>query len=131
MFQLVDVTASDDHLLTNAGLRAVSTYAQGIAPSIHRILLRDADGTMTGVSDLVPRAHSAGLTVVPWTLAAENAFLPRHLRRGDDPAAAGDALGAARLLLALGVDGVITDNPDVVVAARAGLETTAPARSAA
>ena len=131
MFQLVDTTAGDDHLLTNAGLRAVSTYAQGIAPSVHRIVLRDAGGTMTGVSDLVDRAHSAGLRVVPWTLAAENAFLPRHLRSCEDPAAAGDALGAARLLLALGVDGVITDNPDVVVAARAELATLTPARSAA
>ncbi|HYO34873.1 MAG TPA: glycerophosphodiester phosphodiesterase family protein [Geodermatophilus sp.] len=131
MFQLVDTAASDDHLLTNAGLRAVSTYAQGIAPSVHRILLRDADQRMTGVSDLITRAHAAGLTVVPWTLAAENAFLPLHLRSGEDPTAAGDGLGAARLLLALGVDGVITDNPDVVVAARAELAAVSPARSAA
>lgn len=131
VFQLVDKGSSDDHLLTNAGLRAVSTYAQGIAPSVHRILLRDDERRMTGVSDLVPRAHAAGLTVVPWTLAAENAFLPLHLRSSDDPAAPGDARGAARLLLALGVDGVITDNPDVVVAARAELrdpERTRPMR---
>ncbi|MFC4695362.1 MULTISPECIES: glycerophosphodiester phosphodiesterase family protein [Geodermatophilus] len=125
MFQLVDVTACDDHLLTNAGLRAVSTYAQGIAPCVDHVLLRDADQRMTGVSDLLPRAHAAGLTVVPWTLAAENEFLPLHLRSSEDPAARGDALGAARLLLALGVDGIITDNPDVVVAARAELEQTA------
>ncbi|WP_336030934.1 glycerophosphodiester phosphodiesterase family protein [Geodermatophilus sp. FMUSA9-8] len=131
MFQLVDIASSDDHLLTNAGLRAVSTYAQGIAPCVDRILLRDADDTMTGVSDLVARAHAAGLLVVPWTLAAENTYLPRHLRSSDDPAAAGDARGAARLLLALGVDGIITDNPDVVVAARAEMETTQPVRQAA
>ena len=132
MFQLIDRAPVDDHLITNAGLRAVSTYAQGVAPSVDRILLRDGDGTMTGVSDLVTRAHAAGLTVVPWTLAAENAFLPRHLRSSEDPVAAGDGLGAARLLLALGVDGIITDNPDVVVAARAELERTAsPARTAA
>ncbi|PRY37765.1 glycerophosphoryl diester phosphodiesterase [Geodermatophilus tzadiensis] len=127
MFQLVDVCPSDDSLLTNAGLRAVSTYAQGIAPSRDRILLRDAEGTLTGVSDLVSRAHSAGLLVVPWSLAAENAFLPRHLRIGDDPAGIGDLQGEARLLLALGVDGVITDNPDVAVAARTELTRTEPA----
>ncbi|MGY1713138.1 glycerophosphodiester phosphodiesterase family protein [Geodermatophilus nigrescens] len=131
MFQLVDIASSDDHLLTNAGLRAVSTYAQGIAPCVDRILLRDADDTMTGVSDLVARAHAAGLLVVPWTLAAENTYLPRHLRSSDDPAAAGDARGAARLLLALGVDGIITDNPDVVVAARAEMATAQPVRQAA
>jgi len=79
----------------------------------------------------VTRAHHAGLFVVPWTLAAENAFLPRHLRIGTDPAATGDARGEARLLLALGVDGVITDNPDVVVAARAELEQPATTSRAA
>ncbi|MGR7024214.1 glycerophosphodiester phosphodiesterase family protein [Geodermatophilus sp. URMC 62] len=131
MLQLVDVTPTDDVLLTNAGLRAVSTYAQGIAPSRDRILLRDDDGALTGVSDLVTRAHHAGLFVVPWTLAAENAFLPRHLRIGTDPAATGDARGEARLLLTLRVDGVITDNPDVVTAARAELEQPAATSRAA
>ncbi len=133
MFQLVERGACDAHLLTNAGLRAVSTYAQGIAPSVDHLLLRDEEGALRGVSDLVRRAHSAGLQVVPWTLAAENAFLPRQLRSSEDPAAAGDVRSAARLLLALGVDGVITDNPDVVVATRAelGSESTRPLRSIA
>jgi glycerophosphoryl diester phosphodiesterase len=121
MLQLVDDDAADDVLVTPAGLREVSTYAQGIAPSRHRILLRDADQTLTGISDLVAQAHRAGLAVVPWTLRAENAFLPRHLRRGTDPAGLGDAEGEARLLLALGVDGLITDSPDVAVKARAEL----------
>ena len=118
MLQLVDDAPADDVLVTPAGLREVSTYAQGIAPSRHRILLRDADQTLTGISDLVSQAHRAELAVVPWTLRAENACLPRHLRRGSDPAALGDADGEARLLLALGVDGLITDSPDVAVRAR-------------
>jgi glycerophosphoryl diester phosphodiesterase len=121
MLQLVDDHAEDDVLVSPSGLRAVSTYAQGIAPSRHRILLRDAEQTLTGISDLVTQAHRAGLTVVPWTLRAENAFLPRHLRRGTDPATAGDLEGEARLLLALGVDGLITDSPDVAVRARTEL----------
>jgi glycerophosphoryl diester phosphodiesterase len=118
MFQLVYDTAAHDELLSPAGLRAISTYAQGIAPSRHRILLRDEHQNLTGISDLVHEAHSAGLQVVPWTLRAENAFLPRHLRRGPDPAALGDAGNEARLLLALGVDGLITDHPDIAVRAR-------------
>ncbi|MGY1620164.1 glycerophosphodiester phosphodiesterase family protein [Geodermatophilus sp. SYSU D00691] len=121
MFQLVDDAPVGDEFVTPAGLREVSTYAQGIAPSRHRILLRDEHQTLTGISDLVTQAHRAGLVVVPWTLRAENAFLPRHLRRGSDPAATGDAEGEARLLLALGVDGVITDSPDVAVRARTEL----------
>ncbi|MFW3172616.1 glycerophosphodiester phosphodiesterase family protein [Geodermatophilus sp. CPCC 206100] len=129
MLQLVDDAAADDALVTPAGLREVSTYAQGIAPSRHRILLRDADQTMTGVSTLVSQAHRAGLLVVPWTLRPENAFLPRHLRRGGDPMGAGDMQTEARLLLALGVDGLITDAPDIAVRARAELSVPARARA--
>ena len=118
MLQLVDDALEDDVLVSPAGLREVSTYAQGIAPSRHRILRRDADQTLIGISGLVHEAHRAGLTVLPWTLRAENAYLPRHLRRGTDPAALGNAEGEARLLLALGVDGLITDHPDLAVRAR-------------
>jgi glycerophosphoryl diester phosphodiesterase len=125
MLQLVAGNARDDGLVTPAGLREVSTYAQGIAPNRNRILLRDDADVLTGVSDLVYRAHVAGLAVVPWTLRAENAFLPMHLRRGSDPAALGDAAGEARLLMTLGVDGVIADCPDVAVRVREELEAAA------
>ena len=125
LFQLVDHAPRHDPMVTNVGLREISTYAQGIAPHRNRLLLRDADHHLTGVSDLVERAHAAGLTVVPWTLRAENTFLPLHLRRGLDPAGQGDALGEARLLLRLGVDGLITDSPDIAVRARN--ELTVPA----
>jgi glycerophosphoryl diester phosphodiesterase len=125
MIQLVDAVPEDDRLVTPAGLREVSTYAQGIGPSRHRILLRDDTDTLRGVSQLVRQGHGAGLAVVPWALRAENCFLPRHLRRGTDPAAPGDAHGEARLMLALGVDGVITDCPDVAVRVREELEQEA------
>jgi glycerophosphoryl diester phosphodiesterase len=42
-------------------------------------------------------------------------FLPPHLRVGDEPEALGDAIAEARQLLALGVDGLITDSPDHAV----------------
>jgi glycerophosphoryl diester phosphodiesterase len=118
LLQLVDDLPEDDLLVSPAGLREVSTYAQGIAPSRHRILRRDEEQTLVGISGLVREAHRAGLTVLPWTLRAENAYLPRHLRRGTDPAALGDGEGEARLLLALGVDGLISDHPDIAVRAR-------------
>jgi glycerophosphoryl diester phosphodiesterase len=121
IFQLVDREPEYDPMVTPTGLREISTYAQGIAPSHHRLILRDGDDTMTGVSDLADRAHSAGLAVVPWTVRAENVFLPRHLRRGTDPAALGDAAAEVGLLLGLGVDGLITDHPDVAARARRSL----------
>jgi glycerophosphoryl diester phosphodiesterase len=115
---LMQLVWHDESMLTPAGLREISTYAQGVNPSRHHILLRE-DDELTGVSDLVDQAHDAGLSVIPWTLRSENAFLPRALRRGENPAGIGDAVAEAQLLLDLGVDGLITDNPDIAVRAMA------------
>ena len=116
MVQLVDDVPEDDRLVTPAGLREVSTYAQAIGPSVER-LLPGASGRPVPRPELVEEAHRAELAVFCWTLRAENAFLPQHLRVGAVPEAHGDALGAARRLLALGVDGLITDSPDHAVRA--------------
>jgi glycerophosphoryl diester phosphodiesterase len=120
MVQLVDDIAEGDRMVTPAGLREISTYAQAVGPSRDRILFSD-DQLVTGTSDLVDEAHRAALSVFCWTLRAENAFLPAHLRRGEAPGAHGDALGEARLLLDLGVDGLISDAPDHAVRAIAEL----------
>ncbi|MCW2675968.1 MAG: glpQ [Modestobacter sp.] len=125
LVQLIEEEGVQDALVTPAGLREISTYADGIAPHKGRILLHGADGTLVGVSDLVTQAHRAGLTVAPWTLRPENVFLPRHLRSGDDPSGLGDAQTEARLLFALGVDSVITDAPDTAHRARAELSADA------
>ncbi len=110
MVQLINDVAAGDGMSTPAGLREISTYAQGIGPSRERILARRP-------ASLVEEAHRAALTVFCWTLRAENAFLPQHLRVGEAPDGRGDALGEARELLALGVDGLITDSPDLAVQA--------------
>jgi glycerophosphoryl diester phosphodiesterase len=111
MVQLVEDDPAGDTMVTPVGLREVSTYAQGIGPSRNRVLFAD-DQLVTGPSELVDEAHRAALSVFCWTLRAENHFLPASLRRGTAPEAHGDALGEARLLLDLGVDGLITDAPD-------------------
>jgi glycerophosphoryl diester phosphodiesterase len=130
LVQLIEEEGVQDSLVTPSGLREISTYADGIAPHKGRILLHGADGTLVGVSDLITQAHRAGLTVEPWTLRPENVFLPSHLRRGGDPSGIGDAQTEARLLLALGVDGVITDAPETAHRARVELtaEALAPVR---
>jgi glycerophosphoryl diester phosphodiesterase len=108
MVQLVNDHADGDRMVTPAGLRAISTYAQAVGPSRNRILAGSA---------LVDEAHRAALAVFCWTLRAENTFLPEHLRRGAAPEAYGDAIGDALQLLSLGVDGLITDSPDHAVRA--------------
>jgi glycerophosphoryl diester phosphodiesterase len=120
MVQLVENDAAGDTMVTPAGLREISTYAQGIGPSCNRLLF-DHNQLITGPSALVEEAHRAALSVFCWTLRAENHFLPAHLRRGTAPEAHGDALGVARMLLDLGVDGLITDSPDHAVRAIAQL----------
>jgi glycerophosphoryl diester phosphodiesterase len=120
MVQLVNDHAAGDAMVTRAGLREISTYAQGIGPSRDRILGTDGRRPST----LVAEAHRAALTVFCWTLRAENAFLPEHLRVGTAPDGLGDALAEARQLLALGVDGLITDSPDYASRAVAELLTT-------
>ncbi|SNR36242.1 glycerophosphoryl diester phosphodiesterase [Blastococcus mobilis] len=120
MMQLVDDVAEGDRMVTPAGLREISTYAQGVAPSVERVL-RDVD-VVSGTSALVNEAHRAELAVFTWTLRAENAFLPEPLRVGTVPEALGDAIGMARRLLSLGVDGLITDSPDHAAQAVAELQ---------
>jgi glycerophosphoryl diester phosphodiesterase len=121
MVQLVDDVPEGDRMVTPAGLREISTYAQGIGPSVNRVLLGRDGQPVTGRSDLIEQAHRAELAVFTWTLRAENAFLPPHLRVGDEPEALGDAIAEARQLLALGVDGLITDSPDHAAVAVAEL----------
>jgi glycerophosphoryl diester phosphodiesterase len=117
MVQLVRNRAVGDRMVTPAGLREISTYAQGVGPSLERILRDAADSPVAGRSPLVDEAHRAALAVFCWTLRAENTYLPEHLRRGTAPEAHGDLLGEARHLLAMGVDGLITDSPDKAVLA--------------
>jgi glycerophosphoryl diester phosphodiesterase len=119
MMQLVDDFPEGDRMVTPAALREVSTYAQGIAPSVERVL---ADVDVRGTSPLVAEAHRAELAVFTWTLRAENTFLPEHLRIGDVPEALGDAIAVARQLLSLGVDGLITDSPEHAALAVAELQ---------
>lgn len=105
-----DVTAAGDGrglsaYLSPDGLRRIATFARGIGVET-ALLLEGEAGTATS---LLRDAHAAGLLVHAWTLRAEPRFLaPRHR---------GELAAAARELTALGVDGVFTDHPDLVVRA--------------
>ena len=99
-------------------LRGIAAYAVGIGPSKDHIVPRDAAGNSLPPTSFVGDAHDAGLLVHPYTFRAENAFLPLELRSSDRPAGYGDLAAELRQFLALGVDGLFTDNPDRAVAAR-------------
>jgi glycerophosphoryl diester phosphodiesterase len=121
-----DFVASGDprtygDLATDAGLRGIARYADGVGPWKNYIVPRDASDGSGTPTDFVDRAHRAGLLVHPYTFRNENQFLPLELRKGDDPNAYGDAFSEYEQFFELGVDGLFSDNPDTAVAARDGL----------
>ena len=90
---------------TDAGLREVRKYADGIGPwkpYIHR----SVNGVLTP-TDLVARAHARGLLVHPYTF-----------RDDSFPAAYGSPANEYLTFYGLGVDGVFSDFADTAFAAR-------------
>ena len=115
-----DFTAAGDprtytDLLTPTGLAWIATYADGVGVHKDRVLPRTG-GATTVPSAVVGDAHDAGLIVHVWTLRRENQFMATNFRVGTDPNAAGDLAAEARAFLDAGVDGIFSDNPDLVVA---------------
>nr|MDT0662492.1 glycerophosphodiester phosphodiesterase [Micromonospora sp. DSM 115978] len=109
-------------LATPAGLKWISTYADGIGANKNLLVPRDAAGNLLAPSSVVRDAHRAGLVVHAWTFRAENQFLPADFRIGTDPNARGDIQAEYELFYDLGLDGVFSDHPDTAVAARVGLD---------
>lgn len=97
-------------------LRAIATYADGVAVR-RRALFSGDDGVKP--TSFVAKAGKRGLDVYAYTHRAENQHLPKALRSDGGDHEHGDAAGEARLLFESGVTGVMSDFPDVAVAARA------------
>jgi glycerophosphoryl diester phosphodiesterase len=96
-------------LVDDAGLKDIATYADGIGPEKRLIVPVDPQGALGKPTDLVERAHRAGLLVHVWTVRTEKEFLPAGYR--------GDVKAEFTQLRELGVDGVFTDFPDLAVKA--------------
>jgi glycerophosphoryl diester phosphodiesterase len=95
-----------------AGLKAIAGYADGIGPEKKMLVPVAADGSLRPPTDLVERAHRAGLLVHVWTVRSESQFLPAGYK--------GDVRAEFLQLQRLGVDGVFTDFPDAAAAAYRG-----------
>jgi len=116
LIQLLE--AGDGDRCTPQGLLEIDEYADGIGPHKSLVLPRNDAGEIDRPSTLVRDAHRLGLTVLAWTLRVENRYLPANLRLGGDPNGPGDMVAEAAALLAAGVDGIITDHPDVALRVR-------------
>lgn len=105
-------------LTTRRGLQSISGFVDGLGPEKNQVVPRTADGALGQPTTLVRDAHRAGLTVHPYTVRAENQFLPPALRSNAVASDYGDVIAEVHALLDAGVDGFFTDNPDLGVLAR-------------
>lgn len=95
-----------DFLQTREGLERIAGLADGIGPWLLQVMSISADGT-TDISELTGLAHQLGLYVHAYTLRADQ--LPLEV---------GGIENAARFLAnQVGLDGVFTDHPDLVIRA--------------
>ncbi|WP_262850978.1 glycerophosphodiester phosphodiesterase family protein [Mumia quercus] len=106
-----------DEMVRPPGLARIAEYAHVLGAPKARLLPRTPAGGLGTASTLADDAHAAGLEVYVWTVRRENAFLPLDLRSSDIGGDSGDVARELDALLALGVDGVFADQPDVAVAA--------------
>ena len=104
-------------MVSASGMKAIAAYADGVGPE-WRMVVPVVDGGLGPATPLVADAHAAGLAVHPWTVRAENAFLPPKLKIGTDPAAHGDVETLYRAIFAAGVDGLFSDFPGLEAAVR-------------
>ena len=100
-----------------ADMKAVAAFATGVGPEWPMVIPTDG-GKLGAPTSLVPDAHAAGLVVHPWTVRAENVFLPKTLQRGRNPADRGDVDAVYRALFAAGVDGLFSDFPGLAAQAQ-------------
>lgn len=123
-----DWTASGDpklmartfgYLTTDAGLKEVATYADGIGPWKRYIVSTvpaglpgpgEASRKLLAPTDLIARAHKAGLLVHTWTFRNEQRRLASDY--------AGNPVNEYLQFYRLGIDGVFSDFADTAVAAR-------------
>ncbi|MDT5042122.1 MAG: glycerophosphoryl diester phosphodiesterase [Actinoplanes sp.] len=121
----VDRAAPYRQMASADGLAVIAEYAYGIGAHKDLVAPRRADGSLQPATSVVDDAHAAGLAVHAWTFRAENRFLPLEYRIGADPNSRGDIISEYEVFLRLGVDGLFTDHPDTLAAARLGLLTAA------
>ncbi len=101
-----------------AGIKAIAAFAEGLGAE-WPLVVPIQDGKLGSPTALVRDAHAAGLAVHPWTVRAENVFLPKSLQQGTSPADHGDVTAVFKALYAAGVDGLFSDFPGLAVGARA------------
>jgi glycerophosphoryl diester phosphodiesterase len=105
-----DLPVTYRDLATPEGLAGIARYADGIGPNKRLVVPARHDGGLGRPTSLVADAHRAGLAVHPWTFRSEPIFLA--------PDYGGDPEREMAQFLALGIDGLFADCPDLAVRLR-------------
>jgi len=104
--RLVQLTSSPADVTTDR-LAGIARYADGLGAEKTLIVPEGPDRRVLPPTNVVRDAHAAGLFVHAWTMRNEPLFL--------SPSYDGDPAAEIRRFVALGVDGVFTDFPDVAI----------------
>ena len=112
-----DAKTTYREMLSGGGMKQIAAFADGLGPELP-LVVPVVDGGLGPATSLVNDAHAAGLKVHPWTVRAENAFLPAKLKRGTSPADHGDVDALYDALWKSGIDGLFSDFTALNVAAR-------------
>ncbi len=108
LIQLVGPEAEYAGLLTPTGLRGVASYAYGLGPRYSQLVAEDGS-RRPAPSPLTRLAHDAGLRLHAYTFRRDE--LPAYARSLEEL--------VEFFAVAVGVDGVFCDHPDVAVRVRA------------
>jgi len=100
-------------MATPAGLAEIATYADAVGPATRSVIPLDEQGRFGAPTSFVGDAHAAGLLVRLYTFRPENRFLPADLRGpgGEDARHDAGSIAEMRRYIALGIDGLFTDDP--------------------
>ncbi|MGO1974557.1 MAG: glycerophosphodiester phosphodiesterase family protein, partial [Propionibacteriaceae bacterium] len=105
-------------LVAKEGLQEISRYADGVSLCKDVMIPRTDEGELGDPSPVIGHAHRYGMDVHGWTFRAENQFLPTEFRSSDDGSEHGDMAGEIEAFLAAGIDGILSDHPDLAVEAQ-------------
>jgi glycerophosphoryl diester phosphodiesterase len=94
--------------VTPTALAGIAKYADGLGVEKTLLIPADRSGVTGAPTSLVRDAHAARLFVHVWTLRREPPYLPTRY--------GGDLAAEVREFIALGIDGLFTDFPDVAAA---------------
>ncbi|MES2831277.1 MAG: glycerophosphodiester phosphodiesterase [Pseudomonadota bacterium] len=102
-------------LISPAGLKEITSYADIIAPHKEAVIPRDAYNELGTPTAFVEDAHAAGLQVHVYTMRPENPFLPTSHRKNDvaAPSGRGDSQAEIEAYLEAEIDGFFTDDSAV------------------